>query len=99
MMKYRYCGIPYEELPTMAARFAAIEEAQWMAEDEDNLPDGCPIPFLRDDPRFDYWVGRRNELRAEKGLPPLDVLNTIETAKGVVDITADVIADQKAEVA
>lgn len=27
------------------------------------------------------------------------VLNTIETAKGVVDITADVIADQKAEVA
>ena len=26
------------------------------------------------------------------------VLNTIETAKGVVDITADVIADQKAEV-
>ena len=27
------------------------------------------------------------------------VLNTIETAKGVVDITADVIADQKEEVA
>jgi hypothetical protein len=27
------------------------------------------------------------------------VLNTIETAKGVVDITADVVADQKAEVA
>jgi hypothetical protein len=27
------------------------------------------------------------------------VLNTIETAKGVVDITADVVADQKEEVA
>lgn len=81
MMKYRYNDIPYEELPTMAARFSAIEEAQWMAEDEDSFPrpDGCPIPFLRDDPRFDYWVGRRNELRAERGLPPLEILDWMDS--------------------
>ena len=64
---------------------AAITDESYCAYDRTNSThDGSP---------------RRTLSAMAKELCEEYVLNTIETAKGAVDITADVVADQKAEVA
>ena len=75
---------------------------------------GCVVADLDEikaaitDESYRLWIAsnsthdgspRRTLAAMAKDLCEEYVLNTIETAKGVVDITADVIADQKAEVA
>lgn len=93
-------GVPLEQALNEASSVIRFTELGSVVADLDEIREAIT------DDNYRLWINHnqiycspsRNLAAMTRELCEEYVLNTIETAKGAVDITADVVVDQKAEV-